>query len=136
MSAPNIGNTLYRLTSEARHSLFNQGELAQLTYGAFDVVANNVTSSPNEVIEISFPVGYRPDRTSILSTRKYQKAEMLSRYQFLAFQQLPINGLVQLVTIIEVLLGDVVRTVITRYPQKLGSKRSISLQVVLEAKTL
>lgn len=136
MTTPNIGNALYRLTSTARDSLFDQGELAQLTYGAFDIVANKVTSSQNEVIEISFPVGYRPDKTPVLSTRKYRKDELLARYQHLAFQQLPINGLLQLVTTIEALLGDVVRTVITRYPQKLGAKRTIALQVVLEAKTL
>jgi hypothetical protein len=136
MSAPNIGNVLYRLTSSARHALFDQGELAQLTYGAFDVVANNVRSDQSEVIEISFPVGYRPDKTPILSTRKYAKDELIRRYQHLAYQQLPVNGLVQLVTIVEALLGDVVRTVITRYPQKLGAKRSVSLQLVLEARTI
>lgn len=136
MSLPNIGNSLYRLTSLARARLFNQGELAQLTYGAFDVVAGNLATIESEVIEISFPVGYRPDKTSILSTRKYSKAEMASRYQYLALHQLPLNGLVQLVTIIEALLGDVVRTVVTRYPQKLGAKRTIALQFVLEAKSL
>jgi hypothetical protein len=136
MTSPNIGNSLYRLTSEARYSLFDQGELAQLTYGAFDVVANNVTSSESNEIEVSFPVGYRPDKTSILSTKKYGKEQLLARYQHLAFRQLPVNGLLQLVTTIEALLGDVVRTVITRYPQKLGAKRTIALQLVLEAKTL
>lgn len=136
MTPPNIGNVLYKLTSQARYALFDQGELAQLTYGAFDVVANNVTSSQDEEIEISFPVGYRPDKTPLLSTRTYGKTELLARYQHLAYQRLPINGLLQLVTTIEALLGDVVRTVITRYPQKLGAKRTIALQFVLEAKTI
>lgn len=136
MSPPNIGNTLYLLVSNARHALFDQGELAQLTYGAFDVVATNVTNSDVPEIEISFPVGYRPDKTSILSTRKYTKQELLARYQFLAFHQMPVNGIGQLVTITEALLGDIVRTVIVRYPQKLGAKRSIQLQAILEAQSL
>jgi hypothetical protein len=136
MTEINIGNLLYRLTSAARYSLFDQGELAQLTYGAFDVVADKVTSSLDEVIEISFPVGYRPDKTSILSTRKYDKAQLLQRYQHLAFHSLPVNGLLQLVTTIEALLGDVTCAVITRYPHKLGAKRTIALQMVLEAKTI
>lgn len=136
MSTPNIGDLLYQMGSLAKAALFDQGELAQLTYGAFDVVANNVSSSTSDVIEISFPVGYRADRTSILSTRKYGKDQLLGRYQHLAFQQLPINGIVQLVTIIEAFLSDVVRVVVTRYPQKLGSKRTVPLQSVLEAKTL
>lgn len=136
MSLPSIGNLLYRLVTGARNALFNQGELTQLTYGAFDVVANNVTSADAPEIEISFPVGYRPDKTSILSTRKYTKEELLGRYQFLAFQQMPVNGLAQLVTITEALLGDIVRNVIVRYPQKLGAKRTIQLQAVLESQSL
>ena len=136
MSTVSIGNLLYRLTSAARAFLFDQGELAQLTYGAFDVAAGNLLKIESETIEVSFPVGYRPDRTPIQSTRKYGKDALLGRYQYLAFHQLPLNGLVQLVTIIEALLGDVVRTIITRYPQKLGTKRTITLQHVLEAKTL
>ena len=136
MSLPNIGNVLYHLVAGARNALFDQGELAQLTYGAFDVVANNVASNKEPVIEISFPVGYRPDKTSIVSTRNYTKEQLLGRYQLLAFQQMPVNGLGQLVTITEALLGDIVRNVIIRYPQKLGAKRAIQLQVVLEAESL
>ena len=70
MNFPNLGNALYQLVTTARHALFDQGELTQLTYGAFDMVANNVGTSESKTIEISFPVGYRPDKTSILSTRK------------------------------------------------------------------
>ncbi len=131
-----IGNTLYQLTLNAKFQLFNQGEQAQLIYGAFDVVANNVQSSPEETITIQFPVGYKPDRTAMLSTRNYAKQELLSRYQFLAFQQLPANGVVQLVTIIEAMFGDVVRSIIMKFPQKLGAKRTITMQAVLEAKSI
>ncbi len=136
MNLPNLGNALFQLVATARHALFDQGELAQLTYGAFDVIAGNVTSNESEVIEISFPVGYRPDKTAILSTRNYTKQQLLGRYQYLAFTQMPLNGLAQLVTITEALLGDAVREVVVRYPQKLGGKRTIQLQAVLEAQSL
>lgn len=136
MNLPNLGNALFQLVTTARHALFDQGELSQLTYGAFDVIAGNVKSNESEVIEISFPVGYRSDKTAILSKRKYTKQQLLGRYQFLAFTQMPLNGLAQLVTITEALLGDVVRAVVVRYPQKLGGKRSIQLQAVLEAQSL
>ena len=136
MSTINIGNVLYRMVSAAKGALFDQGELAQLNYGAFDVVANNLSAAENEAIEVSFPVGYRPDRTPITSTRAYRKEDLLRRYQYLAFHQLPLNCLVQLVTIVEALLSDIVRAVVARYPQKLGAKRTVSLQLVLEATTL
>ncbi|MBU0587398.1 MAG: hypothetical protein KJ852_02410 [Gammaproteobacteria bacterium] len=136
MSPPNIGNVLYRLVSSAQTALFDQGELTQLTYGAFDVVATNVTNAKESEIEISYPVGYRPDKTTILGIRKYNKEGLLGRYQLLAHQQMPINGLAQLVTITEALLSDIVRNIIIRYPQKLGAKRTIQLQAVLEAQSL
>jgi hypothetical protein len=136
MSAPTLGNLLYRLVNATRNALFNQGELAQLTYGACDVAAREVQGSTSETIDVSFPIGYRPDRQAIQSTRTYTRDGLLSRYQYLAFQQLPINGIVQLVTIVDALLGDIVRSVVVRYPQKLGAKRSIQLQAILESKSL
>ena len=136
MTTPTLGNLLYRLVVATRNALFNQGELAQLTYGACDVAARQVQSSTEETINVSFPVGYRPDRTAIESTRTYSRDGLLSRYQYLAFQQLPINGIVQLATIVDALLGDLVRSVVVRYPQKLGGKRVIQLQSILESKTL
>lgn len=132
----NLGNKLYRVVNDAKNALFNQGELAQLSYGAFDTAAIAMQSSGDEEIEVTFPVGWRPDKQPILSTRKYQKDELLQRYQFLAFHQLSVNGLVQLVTIVETMISDIIRAVILKYPQKLSSKRTVKLQSVLEASTI
>jgi hypothetical protein len=136
MSTTSIGDILYRLVSASRNLLFRQGELTQLTYTAFDVVVKNLNNFSGETIELSYPVGLRPDRTAISSVWKYGKDDLLRRYHYLAFQQLPLNGLVQIVIIVEALLGDIVRAVVIKYPQKLGAKRSVPLQVVLEAKTI
>lgn len=116
--------------------MFDQGELAQLTYGAFDIAARSMQNMQQEEIEVTFPIGYKPDKTAIPSTRTYHKDQLLSKYQFLAFHQLTVNGLVQLVNIVETMLGDIVRAVVVRYPQKLGGKRSLSIQAVLESTSL
>jgi hypothetical protein len=114
MSHETLGNILFRLVRAAKSALFNQGELAQLTYGAFDAAALHVRTSAPESLEIYFPIGYRPDKTAINGTSKYTKKQLLGRYQFLAGHQLPVNGLAQLVTIVEALLGDVLRSVVVR----------------------
>ena len=44
--------------------------------------------------------------------------------------------LAQLLTITEALLGDLVRAVVVRHPQKLSGKRTIQLQAVIEAQSL
>ena len=46
------------------------------------------------------------------------------------------NALVQFVTIVETMLGDAVRAVVVRYPRKLGGKRNILIETVLESTTL
>lgn len=116
--------------------MFDQGELAQLTYGAFDIAVRGMQAMEQEEIEITFPVGYSADKSAIPSTRKYRKDQLLSKYQFLAFHQLSVNALVQLVTIVETMLGDIVRAIVMRYPQKLGGKRTLSIQTVLESTSL
>lgn len=136
MSSENFGNQLSRITRSARVLLFNQGELAQLTYGAFDIAAKTVRDSDQQEIVITYPIGWRPDRQAVTGSNNYKKDELLSRYQFLAFHQLALNGLVQLVTIMEALFGDVVRAVISKYPHKLGTKRSMPLQAILESSSL
>jgi hypothetical protein len=136
MTTTNLGNQLNAIVTAARGAMFAQGELAQLTYGAFDVAAQKLQELKQEEIEIACPIGYRPDRTPITSSRKYRKEELLQRYQYLAFHQLTVNALVQLVTIVETMIGDVFRAVVLRYPQKLGGKRNILIQTVLESTSL
>lgn len=136
MNSTNLGNQLYEIVASARGTMFDQGELAQLTYGAFDIAARSMQSTNKEEIEVTFPIGYKPDKTTMESTRTYRKDQLLSKYQYLAFHQLSVNALVQLVTIVETMLGDIVRAVVVRYPQKLGGKRTLPIQAVLESTSI
>lgn len=135
-SSQNLGNALNRVVREARYAMFDQGELAQLTYGAYDIAAKTLQDLEQEEIEVTFPIGCKPDRTPMQSTRTYRKDQLLTKYQYLAFHQLTVNALIHLVTLVETMLGDVVRQVVARYPQKLGGKRSLSIQAVLESTSL
>jgi hypothetical protein len=136
MTTTDLGNQLNRIVSSARSILFRQGELAQLTYGAFDIASRKVQEDATETIEISFPVGWAPDHKPINATRKYSKQELLTQYQFLALNQLASNGVLHLVTITEAMTEDVLRAVFMRYPHKLGADTKISVGAVLEATSL
>ena len=136
MSDAGIGDELNRLVAGAKGALFSQAQLAELTYAAFDIAANNVQNSPLQEITLSYPVGWRADRQPVSSSWTYPKEELIAQYRYLAFHQLAVNGLFQLTAISEALLGDVVRALIRKYPHKLGGKRSMPLQAVLEASTL
>jgi hypothetical protein len=132
----NIGNEIYQRIGLARSALFAQGELAQLTYLALESAANNVQDGELEEIELSYPIGYRADKSAIPSTHTYKKLELIEKYAFLGNHQLSINGVYQLVAIIEALMGDILRKVIISFPNKLGAKRSIKTSVILTATSI
>ncbi|MDG6348763.1 hypothetical protein QAA18_08450 [Luteimonas sp. 8-5] len=136
MAALNLGDHLNRIADGARAALFVQGEMAQLTYLALGYAAKNVREDQKDELEIAYPIGYKADKTVMPFVRKYTKQELLDRYDFLSYTQLGVNGVMQLVTIIEAMLGDVLRAVVVKYPQKIGAKRTVTIQAVLEASSL
>jgi len=136
MTTGNLGNLLNRITQNSRDLLFWQSELAQLTYTALNFASDEIKKDQNDEMEFTFPIGYTAEKTVIPLKKKYTKQELLDSYQYLAYTQLGLNGLFQLVTIIEAMVGDVLRTIVVKHPQKLGAKRSISIQAVLESSSL
>ena len=67
MTFENFGNHLNRIASDARQALFDQGELFELTYGAFDIAVKALQANAEETITIAYPVGQRADKTVISS---------------------------------------------------------------------
>lgn len=132
----NLGNNLNRIVRKTIGDLFSQGELAQLSYSSFDITASNIRDNPNDEIELSYPVGYSATKNPILSKKKYKKEDLIARYSFLAHTQLSINGIYQLVNIVEAMFGDLIRAIVIKYPKKLGPKQVINTGVILEASSL
>lgn len=131
-----FGDKLYRRVNTAKNTLFLQGEIAQLTYQSFEKYVQLINETKETEIEVTYPVGYRPDNTPINTTTKYSKEDLIERYLFLGLNQLPINGLYQLVTTIEALLGDIIRDTLIEFPNKISNKRKLDFELVLEAKSL
>jgi hypothetical protein len=136
MDNVSIGNQLNRIAQATIHSLFSQGEIVQLTYSAFEEATKSIQDIQNDEIVITYPIGYNPDQTTMQGSRTYQKQELLDRHIQLATVLLPMNGLFQIVTNVEALLTDSVRAVVAKFPKKLGQKRSVSLQLILESKSI
>lgn len=131
-----FGDKLYRLISNARNILFLQGEIAQLTYQSFVKYIEVINEINEPEIQITYPVGYRPDNTTIDSTVTYTKENLIERYQFLGLTQLPINGIYQLVTTIETLLGDILKETLIQFSAKISNKKKLDYELVLSAKSL
>lgn len=131
-----FGDKLYRLISNARSVLFLQGEIAQLTYQSFVKYIEVINENNEPEIQITYPVGFRPDNTTIDSTVTYTKENLIERYQYLGLTQLPINGIYQLVTTIEALLGDILKETLIQFPGKISNKKKLDYELVLGAKSL
>lgn len=131
-----LGNQLNRTAQHTIFELLGQGELAQLAHSAFDWVASQIRDGDDEDLTLSYPVGYRPSHEPMLGSLTYKKEDLIQRYAFLTHTQMPANGLYQLAMLIEVMLVDILRRIIVKYPAKLGSKRQVPLKNILGATSL
>ena len=118
-----FGNKINSVVSNTIGTLFIHGELAQLTYQSFNHYKKKINSSKEKVIEISYPVGYMPIKQPILSRKKYSKKDLIQRYNLLGSEQLPLNGIFQLVALMESMFSDLIREIILKYPKKIGEKK-------------
>lgn len=136
MTSVNLGNQLNQRVYQGIGLIFRIGELSQLAYLAFEKFAKDIGEFEHEELEFQYPIGVNPDRSLMLGNAKYSKSILVAHYQYLAEHQLALNGIYQLVTTIEAMLGDVCRKVILAYPRKLGSKKSVPFANVIEAQSL
>lgn len=132
MTNINFGNSLNQRIRSALFALFEVGEIFQLTYSSFEEMRKRIENDMSEVFTLSYPIGFRPDKTSILGNREYAKKELLDRVSTLSNEKLALNGVYQLITIIEANLGDIIRLIILKYPKKIGSNRTIKSSDILE----
>lgn len=131
-----FGDRLNEIIDNSKTVLFLQGEMAQLTYISYEKFIESVNSDKSETIPITYPVGLRPDNTLINHTREYTKQELIERYQLLALDKLPIDGILKLVTLMETLLNDILRKILIEYPNKIPNKRKIDVEKALNASSL
>jgi hypothetical protein len=136
MNAFNLGNQLNSIVLSTRAALVSLSEHAELTFAAFDLAYGAVKNNTNETIELTIPVGWGADHLPISIQNKYTKQELLFKIQYLAFDQLAKNGVIQLVTIMEAMTEDILRAVLKKYPSKLAKDKKLSIGAVLEATTI
>jgi hypothetical protein len=133
MTNINFGNSLNGRNKNALYALFEVGEIFQLTFSSFEEMKKRIENDISEVFTLSYPIGFKPDKTSLLGKREYQKTDLLGRISNLSNEKLALNGIYQLITIVEAYLGDLIRLIILRYPKKIGGKRTIQCSEILEA---
>jgi hypothetical protein len=132
-----FGDKLIEITNLSRNQLFLQGEMAQLTYISFEQMITWVDNQKEDTIPISYPIGYNPDKTTMMSQpHNYTKDDLKERYAFLGLNKLPIDAIYQLVTITETMLNDILRAILIEFPKKIPNKRKLDIDQVLACDNL
>lgn len=111
--------------------------MAQLTYISFEQMTTWVDNQKEDTIPISYPIGYNPDKTTMMSQPyNYSKDDLKGRYAFLGLNKLPIDAIYQLVTITETMLNDLLRAILIEFPKKIPNKRKLDIDQVLACDNL
>jgi len=131
-----FGDNLNLIINNARHLLFKQGEMAQLTYISFEKFIEWIDEQENDLIPISYPVGYKADNTPIMNDANYTKEELKGRYAHLGLNKLPIDSIFQLVTIMETLLNEILKSILIEFPNKIPNKKKIDVECVLSSNSI
>lgn len=133
-----FGDHLNNLIHNTKRLIFTRGEAAQLAFISFDRSIEHISSlEEGSSIPISVPLGYRNDETTVMSDpQNYSKNQLLDRYKYLMLEQLPINEIFQLVTIIETFLNDILRSILIEYPNKIPSQKKIQVDYILSANSI
>lgn len=72
----------------ALFALFEVGEIFQLTYSSFDEMNKRIEGDGNEIFTLSYPIGFKLDKTSLIGNREYKKEELLGRISTLSNETL------------------------------------------------
>lgn len=131
-----FGDRLYKKVYFSKGAIYLQGEFLQLSYQAFGRYLEYIEGSSELSIPVRYPVGMRNDSTPILSTYEISKDDLYKKYNYLSEAQLPINGIYQLVTIIENLLVDILREVLLQFPNKISSKKKFDYEIFITSNSL
>ncbi|SNR60317.1 hypothetical protein SAMN06265371_106188 [Lutibacter agarilyticus] len=131
-----FGNKLNLLIDNAKSLLFSQGEMAQLTYISFEKFLEWIDNQGGDSIPISYPIGYRANNTPNMFERNYTKEELKGRYSHLGLNKLPIDSIFQLVTIMETLLNEILKSILTEYPSKISNKKKVDVECVLSSNSI
>lgn len=132
-----FGDKLIEIINSSRTQLFLQGEMAQLTYISFEQMTSWVDNQKSDTIPISYPIGYNPDKTALMSQPyNYSKEDLKGRYAFLGLNKLPIDAIYQLVTITETMLNDLLKTILIEFPKKIPNKKKLDIDQILACDNL
>lgn len=131
-----LGDKLYRRILISKNSLWLQGEMSELAFSAFNYYIEAIKASEHEKITVTYPIGLHVDETVMNGDITHSKKDLITRFEYLGHNDLPLNGLFRLVTTIETLMADLLKLVMEKFPLKIPGKKKIDYETILNCKTI
>ena len=137
LTVETIGVRIYKTIKSAKDKLFIQSEMIHLTNLAYDEYLKSIEHSEVEFINVEYPIGYRADHSILLSKpREYSTDNFIKYITSLKINKLPIDGIFQLVIIIESLLNELVSIILFEYPKKIPNKKMLDVGTIISCESL
>lgn len=128
----NFGDTLYDLIRNKIFKVLDLGEKIHVIGLALKYYSDDIKSSPNKEFKTDFPIGYSEDDGIWKSPTAHSKGSILTFIKEHCKDSLPIDGIANLTTIMEVTFSDLLFKIIQKYPKKLSDKYKIEATKIYE----
>ncbi|GEN66002.1 hypothetical protein [Chryseobacterium rhizosphaerae] len=132
-----FGNKLFKTVREYKHLLFDIGERITLSEASLNFYYQNIEIKEGDLLKIKTPIGIHKESGEVmLGEYSYDKVFLGQRLKTLCMDQLPIDGLYKLVSLVEQAFVQVLHEILQKYPSKIGSKIKIDAGIILETDTI
>jgi len=137
MTLVDFGNKLFDVVNNTKKSIFKVGELIQLSHESHIFMIQAINDSNEDTINLKYPVGKNKfTGETLLGESNYTKEQLIQHFDYLKDTQLPITGIFWLISLVEVMLNNLVRELILRFPKKISSKKTVPISLILSNDTL
>lgn len=130
-----FGNQIFELVNESKLAMYDIAEKIAISNTAFNFYLDKFNSDSSN-ITIKTHLGILNDGQIIEGEYTYTTPEIKYRIRELCINELPIDGLYKMVTMVESIFVIVIHKILQEYPEKIGSKIKIDATIILASKSL
>ena len=131
-----FGDKLFQEVVNTQILLWEELEMTNLNHLSYKKAIESIEKIKINKITITHPVKYLSDKALIKAPVNYTKEELIGKYNYLAKNKLPINGVYRLITIIETLFNSILKNILLKFPEKIPDKRKVDVKLALNSDSL
>lgn len=134
---PELYDSLINKLNNNKSNIQNIGRSYELTAQGFAALNDKIDNTQTPIITVHHCIGYNHETNELdTSTNDYTHDQLKGLINDLQFVRLQINCLLELITATEALLGDIIKVIFNKFPEKIPSSRKIDVSTVISSDSL